>query len=287
MLRPRTFLPVLVALSLSIVAAGCTQLPSNRNPEKLEPLLKAGVASLTVGDYDEAVRLFDEGLALSPSQPTFLTNKSIALRLRGVARFNASLKLDDEAARASEKATAKRDIDEAAVLAAEAVDGLKSADVWDVLSHANSYETNRLAAVAAKAEALRLLASRFDKSRADEALAAAGEYMEVETDGERRLKAHVFTGQMLLDAGRGAESAKEYRIVLAAEPDNLDATLGAGLALFQTGDRTQYGEAAQHLRRFVERAPENHPLRVSAKEALDFMSQYGVPPDARGRDTRR
>lgn len=287
MLRPRTFLPALVALCLSIVAAGCVRLPVNQNQEELEPLLKAGVASLTSGDYDEAVRLFDEGLALSPGQTTFLTNKSIALRSRGVERFNASIKLDEEDARLFEKETAKRDIEEAAALADEAVSRLKSAGIWDILSRSDSYEINRLAAVAAKAEALRLLASRFDKSRADEALAAAREYMEVETDGERSLKAHLLTGQMLLDVGRGAESAEEYRIALAAEPDNLDATLGVGLALFQTGDRTQYGEAAQHLRRFVERAPENHPLRASAKDALDFMSQHGVPPDARDRDTRR
>ena len=242
---------------------------------------------MTAGDYDEAVRQFDGGLSLSPGNQTFLTNKSVALRSRGAVRYNASLKLEDEAARAYEKEAVRREIVEAAALATDAVGRMKSANVWDAVWNAEAYETNRPAAFAARAQALGLLASRFDKSRADEALAAMREYMEVEPDGPRKMQARLYAGQMLLDVGRGAEAAAEYRKVLAADPANLDATLGAGLGLFQTGDRARYAEAETHLRRFVERAPENHPLRTSAKDALDFMSQHGTPPAPGGADPRR
>lgn len=272
----------LVSFCLSAAAAGCFHLPARRNTDRLNQILKSGVEALAAGDYDEAVRQFDGGLSLSPGNPTFLTNKSVALRSRGTARYNASLKLADEAARASEKEALRRDLVEALALATEAVSRVKSTNAWDALWHADAYETNRLAAFSARADTLGLLASRFDKSRAGEALAAMHEYTELETDEGRRRKAHLNTGQMLLDVGRGAEAAAEYRKVLADDPDSLDAILGAGLGLFQTGDRARYAEAAAYLRRFVERAPGNHPLRASAREALNFMSLHGIPSaDAR------
>ena len=271
--------PALVSLCLAAALAGCGRAPEDT--ERLERVLRSGVEALTAGDYDGAARQFDAGLALSPGEPTFLTNKSIALRSRGTARYNASLKLADPAAVAPEKEAARRDFVEAESLAAEAVGRMKSASVWDSPWRADSYETNRRAAYAARADVLRVLAARFDHARADDALAAVREYMGVETDAGRRRKAQLAAAQMLLEARRGAEAAAEFRKVLAEEPDDLDATLGAGLGLFQSGERARYEEAAAHLRRFVERAPEDHPLRASAKEALDFMSQQGIPPAPR------
>jgi tetratricopeptide (TPR) repeat protein len=280
-MRRRTLLPALVSLCLAAASAGCGRTRAPKDAERLEQALRSGVESLTAGDYDGAARQFDAGLALSPGDPTFLTNKSVAIRSRGVERYNASLKLEDPAAVASEREVARRDFVEAEALATEAVGRLKSAGAWDALWQADSYELNRLAAYAARADVLRVLAARFDHARADEALAAIREYIELETDAERKRNAQLSAGQMLLDARRGAEAAAEFRKVLAQEPDNLDATLGAGLGLFQSGEQGRSEEAAAHLRRFVERAPEDHPLRASAKEALDFMSQQGTPPAPR------
>lgn len=279
MMRRHTLL--LALFSLCLAAAGCARPGARGDAAKLNRTLESGVEALEAGDYDEAARQFDAGLAISPGEPTFLTNKSIALRSRGTARYNASLKLEDPAAVASEKETARRDFVEAESLANEAVGRIKSAGALDALWSADAYETNRRAAYAARADVLRVLAARFDHARADEALAAIREYAEVETDGGRRLRAQLSAAQMLLEARRGAEAAAEFRKVLAQEPDNLDATLGAGLGLFQTGEQARFEEAAAHLRRFVERAPDDHPLRASAKEALDFMAQQGTPPAPR------
>ena len=274
-------MPVLVSLCLATALAGCARTRAPKNAERHEQILKSGVEALQAGDYDEAARQFDAGLALSPGEPTFLTNKSIAIRSRGVGRYNASLKLEDPAALASEKEAARRDFVEAGSLANEAVGRMKSASAWDALWHADAYESNRVAAYATRADVLRVLAARYDHARADEALTAMREYIELETDAERKRHAQLSAGQMLLEARRGAEAAAEYKKVLAQEPDNLDATLGAGLGLFQSGERAHFEEAATHLRRFVERAPEDHLLRASAKEALDFMSQQGTPPAPR------
>ncbi|HKG96963.1 MAG TPA: carboxypeptidase-like regulatory domain-containing protein, partial [Pyrinomonadaceae bacterium] len=48
--------------------------------------------------YTAAIAQFDEGLAADPDQPAILTNKAVALKGRGVERFNASIRsktLDD------------------------------------------------------------------------------------------------------------------------------------------------------------------------------------------------
>lgn len=273
--RLRPFLPALLALCLLAATQGCSRAGSRKDLQTLNQALKSGNESLLAGRYDEAIRQFDAGLALSPGNPTFLTNKSLALRARGVARYNASLQSGDEAAKAAGREAARRDIEDAAALAADAVDRMKSVPAWDMLGDFGTYESNKLAALAARADALRVLASRFDKARADDALAAINEYLGVEQDRARRLKARLDTGRMLLDAGKGEQAATEYREVLAEDPDNLNAILGEGLALSQSGDEAKYREAASYLQRYVDRAPEGDPLKASAKDTLDFMNQQG------------
>jgi tetratricopeptide (TPR) repeat protein len=284
MIRCRTLLPALLSLCLLMAAAGCLGPRGHRASGQLNQLLQSGNEALLAGRYDEAIRQFDAGLSLSPGNPTFLANKAVALRSRGVGRYNASLQPGDEAAKAAGKEAARQDFRDAAAFAGEATKQIKAVPAWETLWDRGAYENNRLAAFAARAEALRLLASKFDKSRADEALEAIHEYAEVERDGEKRLKARLGAGQMLLDVGKGEQAAAEYKKVLADDPNNLDAMLGVGLALFQTGDKAKYRDAASYLRRFVDRAPEDHPLRGSAKDALDFMNQQGG--GAGGGDTR-
>ena len=68
--------------------------------------LAAGTVSSKSQNSDDAVQKFtmavasyDEGLAADPEQPAILTNKAIALKARGVERFNTAVrgKLDDAA----------------------------------------------------------------------------------------------------------------------------------------------------------------------------------------------
>lgn len=279
MIRRRTFQPALLSLCLLAASAGCFSPRGRQNFDRLSQILKSGNEALLAGRYDEAIRQFDAGLTLSPGNPSFLANKAVALRSRGVGRYNASLQPGDEAAQAAGREAARQDFSDAAAFAGEAARRMQSVPAWESSWDRGAYETNRLAAFAARADALRLLASKFDKARADEALEAIYQYAEVEPDGAKRAKAQLDAGQMLLDVRQGERAAAEYKKILADDPNNLDAVLGVGLALFQSGDKTRYREAASHLRRFVERAPEGHPLRGSAKDALDFMNQQGGGDD--------
>src|SRR5205807_6129421 len=49
----------------------------------------AGNAALAAKNYDEAIKQYDVGLTADPEQPSLLTQKSQALKARGVDRFNA------------------------------------------------------------------------------------------------------------------------------------------------------------------------------------------------------
>jgi hypothetical protein len=68
--------------------------------------------------------------------------------------------------------------------------------------------------------------------------------------------------------------------------------LGAGLALFATGDKTKYQEAANFLQRFVDKAPDTHKFKADAKAVLENLkSQENIKPEktpaATGRGRRR
>jgi cytochrome c-type biogenesis protein CcmH/NrfG len=76
---------------------------------------------------------------------------------------------------------------------------------------------------------------------------------------------------MLFDAGAIELATTEGRKLLAEDPDNVAANRILGLALFATGDKAQYQEAANFLQRYVDKAPDDDPLKASAKESLDYL----------------
>jgi hypothetical protein len=69
----------------------------------------------------------------------------------------------------------------------------------------------------------------------------------------------------LFASGRIDETISESRKVLAARPDDIEANLYLGLALFGSRDE----EGATFLVRFLDRAPDTHPRKASAQAMLD------------------
>ena len=126
---------------------------------------------------------------------------------------------------------------------------------------------------------MRLVATKVDQAQADAAVAAFQEYIAVETNPEKKAKAGTDMAQMLLDVGRSDQAFAEFQKILAANPENIDAVLGSGLALFQSGDKAKFQQAANYLQLFVDKAPDTHRLKASAKDALDYLkSQENVKP---------
>ena len=135
---------------------------------------------------------------------------------------------------------------------------------------------------------MRLFVTKADPTQTDAGIAAFQDYIAVETDPARKSKAQFDLAQMLLDAGAGDKAYAEFQKILAEKPDDPDANLGAGLALFATGDKAKYQEAANYLQRFVDKAPDTHKFKTDAKNILaEMKSTENIVPEKTTTPARR
>ena len=127
---------------------------------------------------------------------------------------------------------------------------------------------------------MRLFVTKTDPTQADAGAAAFQDYISVETDSAKKSRAQLDLAQMLLDAGSGDKAYAEYQKILTANPDDVDANLGAGLALFSIGDKGKYQDAANYLQHFVDKAPDTHKFKNDAKAILaELKSTENVTPE--------
>ena len=243
---------------------------------------KASNSDEAVAKYTAAVAQYDEGLAADADQPAILTNKAVALKGRGVERFNAAVrsKTLDDAGRAAALQTAKDDFKAAAETAAKAVTLIKAVPVPTEAAELQRYNGNKYAAMITQAESMRLHVSKGDPTQVDAGLAAYKDYLAIETDPAKKAKAQLDMAQMLLDAGAADKALTEFKTILAATPDSPEANLGAGLAVYATGDKAKYQDAANYLQKFVEVAPDSNPLKADAKAILaELKNTENVTPE--------
>jgi len=231
----------------------------------------AGNTALNAKNYEEAAKQYDIGLAADPEQAALLTNKAAALKALGVEKYNAAIQTKDDAARTAGIETAKGYFKNAAESADKAFDILKKETVGADPNDQKRHEANKYAAVSVRAEAYRLYVSKGDGTKADAGITAFQDYIAAETDAAKKSKAQLDLAQMLLDAGAGDKAFAEYQKILAANPDDPDANLGAGLALYSTGDKAKYQEAANYFQHFVDKAPDTHKFKNDAKAILTEM----------------
>ncbi len=253
-----------------------------------EALQAAGVASKAnnsdeaIAKYTAAVTQYDEGLAADPEQPAILTNKAVALKARGVERFNATVrsKTLDDAGRTAGLQAAKDDFKAAADASGKAVTMIKAQTAPTEAADVQRFNANKYAAMLTHAESMRLYVSKADGTQADAGLEAYKDYIAVETDPAKKAKAHLDMAQMLLDAGASDKALTEFRAILAENPNSPEANLGAGLAVYATGDKAKFQEAANFLQKFVEVAPDNNPMKDDAKAILtELKNSENVTPE--------
>lgn len=261
-----------------------------------EALQAAGAASKAnnsdeaIAKYTAAVAQYDEGLAADPEQPAILTNKAVALKGRGVERFNATVrsKTLDDAGRTAGLQTAKDDFKAAAEAAAKAVTMIKAQTPPTEAADLQRFNGNKYAAILTQAESMRLYVSKGDPTQADAGLAAYKDYLAVETDPAKKAKAQLDMAQMLLDAGAADKALVEFKTILEANPNSPEANLGAGLAVYATGDKAKFQEAANFLQKFVEVAPDNNPMKDDAKAILsELKNSENVTPEKTKPASRR
>jgi tetratricopeptide (TPR) repeat protein len=251
---------------------------------------KANNSDEAVAKYTAAIASYDEGLAADADQPAILTNKAVALKGRGVERFNAAVrsKTLDDAGKAAMLQTAKEDFKAAAEASSKAVTMIKAQPVPTDAADVQRYNGNKYAAMLTNAESMRLYVSKADQSQADAGIAAFKDYIGVETDPAKKAKAQLDMAQMLLDSGQSDKALAEFKSILATTPDSPEANLGAGLAVYASGDKAKYQEAANFLQRFVEVAPDTNPMKDDAKAILtELKNSENVTPEKTGKPARK
>jgi tetratricopeptide (TPR) repeat protein len=235
----------------------------------------AGNTALLAKNYDEAIRQYDEGIAADPAQPALLTQKSAALKGRGVERYNAAITSKDEAAKGPGIEAAKSDFRASAEAIKQAVDILNAQPVPTDPQEQTKFNANKIAALSTRAEAMRLFVTKVDQSQVDAGQKAYEDYMAVETDPARKLTAQRGLAQMLFDANSFDKALTEYQKILAANPDDTDALVKSGMLLFNIGamndDKAKYQEAANFLQQFVDKAPDTDNLKADAKAILEEL----------------
>lgn len=246
-----------------------------------DALAAAGVASKAqnsteaIAKYSEAITQYGEGLAADPEQPALLTNQAMALKARGVERYNTYIKTaaTDEAGSKAAKDGAMSDFKAASESSSKAIALLKAMPAPTDPAEQQRLNNNKYAALSTNAESMRLYATKADPAQIDAALQAYKDYIAVETDPAKKGKAQLDSAQMLLDAGSADKAYAEFQSILTAQPDNPDANLGAGLALYSTGDKNKYQEAANYLQKFVDVAPDTHKFKNDAKQILIALKE--------------
>jgi tetratricopeptide (TPR) repeat protein len=252
----------------------------NKNNDALiQKAFGEGNAAFKEKNYDLAISKFDEGINAEPnfagSAPVLLNAKGAVLKDKGFASYSQGAKSADAALKASMFESAKKDWNAALDSYTKGLTILKTATAPDAAQQKN-YDTNKMNLLTNLVEVHRLLSkSGIDKTKAAEAKTAYEQYLAVETDAALKSKAQLTLADILREAGDSENAIAAYRKALETSPDNADALAGLGLSLFNSGvvaeNTQQKQEGLNYMQKFADSAPENHPLKASVRDAVEYL----------------
>ncbi|MDQ6786318.1 MAG: hypothetical protein M3033_05810 [Acidobacteriota bacterium] len=256
--------------------------------EIIKKSVEEGKIAFEAKNYDLAVAKYDEGYKAAPdfvgSAPILLNNKAAALTARATALYNQNVKVTDTTEKVANKTKVRQDF-------ADAMDAYNSS--WLIIKNNTSTEVPAAKVAEIKLQGLRGAQSTMqymvstdavDNQKTEIARTLTQEYISAETDAAKKLKAQNLLGDVFRVAGDSANAIIEYRKTLETAPADPDALAGLGLSLFNAGAATdpeniaQMQEGLNYMQRFTEVAPENHPLKASVKEVVDYLKTKQLAP---------
>lgn len=263
---------------------------------QLNEILKTGAAAFTSKNYAQAIASFDQGIQADPTQSIFYTNKSIALRLSAVDKYNAAVKAKDTAG----VSRARADFKTAADLADKAVTLYRenkakkpalgtNASARPQSEELTDYLTPRM-------ETYRVAIQANAPDVANAAAKAFQDYLAVEPDPAKKVKAQASLADALFQSNKIDEAIAAYKAILASKPDDLDAMYGLGVALSAAATsvdppiNAKMVEARDALQRFAGKAPGTDPRKQEAEsiaQGFDIQlkgnNKPAVPATGKGR----
>ncbi len=256
----------------------------------------AGNAARSAKNWDEAIKQYDIGLAADPEQSALLTNKADVLKARAVDKYNTAIKMkDDDANKAAKEAgieSAKTDFKAAADASTRAAELVKKESAATDPTDQKRQADNKYVAFSVRAEAFRLFVTKADQTQTDAGAAAYQDLMAIETDPTKKASEQLALAQMLFDAGAADKAIVEFKKILDAQPDNVDALYGMGIAeisvAYLASDKAKMQEGVNYLQQFVDKAPDTNRYKAEAKATLaELKNTENVVPEKTTAPARR
>jgi len=240
--------------------------------------LKDGDAAFKAKDYATALAKFDEGIAADPefegSAPVLLNYRGVVLKTRAFEAYQRASKAE-AAEKAAEMEKAKADFQASLDSYERGLKILSAAKPADATAQA-AFDKTKYMLLGNYIESYRLIVrTKADASKAKDAGPVYAQYFVVEPDAAKKLAAQLALGDIMREAGESEPAIAAYKLVLETQPDNADALAGMGLSLFNVGvvenDKAKMQEGLNLMQKFADTAPDTHPLKVSVKEAVDYL----------------
>lgn len=261
----------------------------------LEQFMKAGNEAFNAKKYDEALAAYEQGIQADPEQAVFYRNKAITLQLRGIDKYNTAVKAKDSAGREAAKAdfkSATESAEKSVTLYRDVISkrGAAAAQPAGAQGQAGPADLGYLQT---RSESYRVALQTGAQIDATAAAKAIEEYVAAETDPAKKAKAQASLGDALFQSGKIDEAVAAYQQILTGAPDNLDAMYGLGLALAAdpNADAAKMTQARDMLQKFSSKAPETHPRKAEATEAIAALNEAlkaaSSKPDTTAKPARR
>jgi tetratricopeptide (TPR) repeat protein len=227
-----------------------------------------------ISKLDEAINNYNQGIEIDPEAAVVYGNKQIALRSRGLEKYNLAIVNKDKDARNAGLEAARNDLKEAVDTSEKAIVAYQKekaeGQAADTGGAASGQKDPGLTYLEDRAETYRRALQI--KAPIDNAAAAKSieEYINSETDPSKKEKMQTSLGDALFYAGRVDDSIAKFREILGRNPNNIDAIYGLGLAL-ASSNPPQLAEARDMLQQYASKAPDTASRKQEALEMVKYL----------------